>query len=64
LFYFVVGRYCGSTIPKAITTKEKKLTVRFVADAYVTKKGFKVTWTTNTPPVSTATPFHGKKLQL
>ncbi|KAK3727482.1 hypothetical protein QZH41_006422 [Actinostola sp. cb2023] len=39
-------RYCGSTKPQSISTSEKTVRVRFVSDAYVTKKGFKITWTT------------------
>ncbi|KXJ04682.1 Cubilin, partial [Exaiptasia diaphana] len=53
-----LGRFCGSNLPQSITTSEKKLRVRFVSDAFVTGKGFKITWSTNAP-TSLAVQLHG-----
>ncbi|XP_031548651.1 dorsal-ventral patterning tolloid-like protein 1 [Actinia tenebrosa] len=44
----VIDKYCGSTKPSTIRVPHKIVKVGFVTDALVSKKGFRITWTT--PP--------------
>ncbi|XP_060536860.1 cubilin [Cylas formicarius] len=40
----LIGRYCGTTIPKAIPSHANKLFVKFSSDMSQTGHGFKMTW--------------------
>ena len=43
----LIGRYCGQSLPPAITTTTRYLYVRFVSDSVDQRNGFRLEYVTN-----------------